>query len=588
MSKDETQFDLFDLTAQLSGDCAAQEHARFEPLANAEDLLNWVRSDPTRTENQKNNESSAIRWLGKVDDTSLSAIPLEARYLVDDRFRKIRALKMDKRRVSDIVSYATAPLVRLGVLAVGARRGGKVSYEWGRVLAPIKNQNDRYAVAVFARYCTGQGLEPCDVTLETWNAFADETLNRSSHCKPRALLQKIIRFSNDARSSDTSWPLPTLPKMANPRTYRVGKDQLPDSFWKDVDTYVAASSTPPKDIFDTEATRQLRPDTLVRYRAVLQRTASAQIHAGRDPQEIVDLHALLEVNWLKRGMNWLHQRAGGKFLRDHLNCVAAWISMADGYVRVSPESMERLRSIFTAIEKSLGPAEFSEKNMRKLDQFSDAETVREFLMLPYTIYACIRKKKALSDRDLIAMTAAIAIELLLTTMVRRKNLTDLDLAKHFWPAKPTKGMKWSISVDAEEVKNKQHLAFPLMPQTTRLLQYYLKACRPLLQKGPTTRLFLRKDGSSYKPEDLAGLVRRTIRKHLGIDVHVHLFRHIGTMLYLDAHPGNFGVPQRMLGHKSDVTTQRFYARLEATKAIKHFTAAVLGERNQRIAKLKIG
>lgn len=557
-------------------------------LKTAQDLLDWVKGDPTRTRNQRNNEGSAIRWLERVDNTPLAVIPLDPRYLVDDRIRKIRALKMDKRRVSDIVCYLSAALVRAGVLAVGARRGGKVSYEWAGLLDTIQNQNDRFAVGVFARYCTGLGLEPRDVTLEIWNRFSDETLNRSSHGKPRALLQKIIRFSNDARSSSTSWPLPALPRMTNPRTYRIETDRLPDPFWKDVDAYVVASSTPSKDIFDTKAARQLRPDTLERYRAVLQRTASAQIHAGRNPQEIVDLRALLDVSWLKRGMSWLHQRAGGKFLKDHLNCAAAWISMADGYVRMSPETMKGIRGIFDAIEKKLGPAEFSERNMRKLDQFADAETVRDFLMLPYSIFARVRKKKTLSDRDVSEMTAAVAIELLLGTMVRRKNLTNLDLAKHFWPAKPTRGMKWSISVEAEEVKNKQHLAFPLMPQTTHLVQYYLKACRRLLQKGTTTRLFLRKDGSPYAPEQLAGLVQRTIRRHLGIDVNVHLFRHVGTMLYLDAHPGNFGVPQRMLGHKSDVTTQRFYARLEATKAIKHFTAAVLGERNQRIAKLKIG
>jgi hypothetical protein len=59
------------------------------------------------------------------------------------------------------------------------------------------------------------------------------------------------------------------------------------------------------------------------------------------------------------------------------------------------------------------------------------------------------------------------------------------------------------------------------------------------------------------------------------------------MLYLAEHPGNFGVPQVMLGHTSDRTTQTFYARLQATQAIKHFTAVVLGARNDKIAKLKL-
>jgi hypothetical protein len=230
-----------------------------------------------RTRNQKKNEASAIRWLGRIDDTPLSAIPLEARYLVDDRIRKIRLLKMDKRRVSDIVSYLNAALIRAGVLALGARRRGDVSHKWAELLARISNQGQRNAVATFARYCSQRGIEPSDVTMDTWNGFAEETLYRSSHGNPRALILKIIRFSHDPASSVADWPLPALPKLANPRIYRVNKDQLPQSFWKDADAYVLASSTPPENIFDTGVARQLRPDTLQRYREVLCRTASAQI-----------------------------------------------------------------------------------------------------------------------------------------------------------------------------------------------------------------------------------------------------------------------------------------------------------------------
>ena len=35
---------------------------------------------------------------------------------------------------------------------------------------------------------------------------------------------------------------------------------------------------------------------------------------------------------------------------------------------------------------------------------------------------------------------------------------------------------------------------------------------------------------------MANLVSRTISRRLDLDVNVHLFRHFGTMLYLDAIP----------------------------------------------------
>jgi integrase len=124
--------------------------------------------------------------------------------------------------------------------------------------------------------------------------------------------------------------------------------------------------------------------------------------------------------------------------------------------------------------------------------------------------------------------------------------------------------------------------------TIGLVNFYLKKCRPLLLKRPSDMLFLRTNGLPKGRVMMAHLISRIIRSRLDLDVNVHLFRHIGTMLYLDAHPGNYGVPQVMLGHTSDRTTQKFYAHLQTTKAIKHFTAAVLGARDDKIAKLKLG
>ena len=44
----------------------------------------------------------------------------------------------------------------------------------------------------------------------------------------------------------------------------------------------------------------------------------------------------------------------------------------------------------------------------------------------------------------------------------------------------------------------------------------------------------------------------------------------------------------MLGHGSTKTTQQFYARMKATRAIELFTKAVLGGRDALIGNLKLG
>jgi len=171
------------------------------------------------------------------------------------------------------------------------------------------------------------------------------------------------------------------------------------------------------------------------------------------------------------------------------------------------------------------------------------------------------------------MMAAVGIELLLTTMIRRKNLAGIDLKKSFWPVRPTPAGAWSLSVDPCDVKNRQPLRFALSKPTIRLIDFYLNECRPLLLKEPTDLMFLRTNGEPKGRAMMANLVCRTLSRRLDLDVNIHLFRHIGTMLYLDAHPGHFGVPQVMLGHTSNKTTQQFYAHLQTTQAIIEALAA---------------
>ena len=54
-------------------------------METALDLLHWVEQDSSLTKFQRNNERAAIKWLGRVDSTPLAAIPLDARYLIDNR-----------------------------------------------------------------------------------------------------------------------------------------------------------------------------------------------------------------------------------------------------------------------------------------------------------------------------------------------------------------------------------------------------------------------------------------------------------------------------------------------------------------------
>src|SRR4029077_6748835 len=168
---------------------------------------------------------------------------------------------------------------------------------------------------------------------------------------------------------------------------------------------------------------------------------------------------------------------------------------------------ELREGIMNKIAKQLGTPEFSRRNIEKLEQFNDPKVVDEFLLLPFRIWDEVCRKKVITVEDATLMMAAVGIEILLATMVRLKNLANADLKTNFWPAKPRPDGTWTFRVKAKDVKNHKDLDFKLGKQTTRLIEFYLKKCWPLLAKGPTTtKLFLRTDGAPKGSVMMAHLV----------------------------------------------------------------------------------
>ena len=74
---------------------------------------------------------------------------------------------------------------------------------------------------------------------------------------------------------------------------------------------------------------------------------------------------------------------------------------------------------------------------------------------------------------------------------------------------------------------------------------------------------------------LAGQITSAIRRQIGLVVNPHLFRHLAAKLYLDAHPGEYALVARLLGHKSVQTTMDFYAAFDNAAAARHYHNEIL-------------
>src|SRR5690349_16703457 len=111
--------------ADIAMEFLAEEPATSSPLADlaplpilktAQDLLDWVKSDPDRDPNQRSNESSAIRALQRFLNLPLAAIPADEQYLLDVCYKAIRGpkslKKKDKKRRNGIITLLNRVLKR--------------------------------------------------------------------------------------------------------------------------------------------------------------------------------------------------------------------------------------------------------------------------------------------------------------------------------------------------------------------------------------------------------------------------------------------------------------------------------------------
>ena len=132
-----------------------------------------------------------------------------------------------------------------------------------------------------------------------------------------------------------------------------------------------------------------------------------------------------------------------------------------------------------------------------------------------------------------------------------------------------------IVIGGDETKNRDPQEFPIPPQSAALIDTYPLTHRGIFCGDTNSALFPGKNGGAKHANTLAEQIKAAVWTHAGLRWNPHLFRHAGAKLHLDENPGCYGIPRRVLGHRSDTTTTRFYAGQETAAAVRHFDQTIL-------------
>ena len=528
----------------------------FDALENADDL-------PPR---KRREMRSALKTLGRVlGDESLTKIPTNIsslnRLLAN---ASPAAFGISNRRWQNVLSLVRAALARTQRVEPGRRRSPPAP-EWAPLYAQL-NRSLRGRLSRLIRYLSDGLITPESVTAEhisEFMAMLEGTLLDGD-------VHKIARDGASAwRAASRTiagWPQIEWSVPSRRRDWTLPAETFPETFRRDLEAYLADLSH--DDPLDDGGYRRVSPRTIQRRRFDIMALASALVLCGRPASSISRLADLVEPEVFKAAVQYLLKRrssrganrpAESSYIAD---IVRSFLYIARHWVRCSPEVLKRIQSIHRRVRpKETG---LTKKNDERLRQFDTRANCRALVQLPAMLMRLADSGKMHRRAAALVAQLAVAIEIELLCPMRLKNLVALTLDQlHYRNGK----IGMSLHIPGEQVKNHHPIDLKIPESTRSLIEGYLKIHWRKLAKLECPYLFPGRDRLHHKIDHaLAAQIQKSIKKRLCLDMNVHLFRHFSALILLRRYPGQFGLVALLLGHTSERTTRRYYARFEQEQA----------------------
>jgi integrase len=509
---------------------------------------------------------SAVRTVAKALDRRLDEVPADPRLLAN-RLAEVApvTIGLSPGRWANVRSLLRAAISLIGKVGPGRHRS-PLSPSWKMLWDRLPTQTARTRLSRFMHFASIGEIEPATVTAETFATFR-AYLDTSLLKDPDRVYCATIDGWRAARAVILGWPDLEIARPNRHVLWALPLASFPESFQRDLHAWLDRISG--DDLMSDGPMRPVRPITRQSHAAQIRRFASAVVLTGRDAKTITSLADLTTIDAFTKGLTFLLRQRANK-PTGVINIAGTLKAIARHHVGVEQHHLEQMARII----RRIGPRQqgLTQKNRARLRPLDDPQTVGALLDLPTKLMDLASRERRLYKAALLAQTS-VAIEILEMTLMRMRNLVGLDIEKHLHRAR--RNCPLHIVIEGDESKNHAAQEYPLPPQSVELIDRYLAEYRPFLADPGNSALFPGKKVGAKHANTLAEQIKSAVWTHVGLRWNPHLFRHAEAKLYLDQNPGGYGVPQRVLGHRSDTTTTKFYAGQETAAAVRHFDQTIL-------------
>ncbi len=538
-----------------------------------------LRSD--LTDQRRLDLRSSLRTFAKVMGKTPDQVPADIGAL-NSQIAGMTAqmVGLSAPRWANVKSGLTTALSLTGAKVIAGKRRGALAPEWAALLDQVDGRYERARLSRFMSWCTAEGIAPADVGQADVDRFVVALAKESLVERPKAVHRDLALAWGRCRTTVAGWPEAEIKVPDNSRAYALAEEDFSDAFVQDVAAYLHHLAV--VDPFEETPRKAMAPTTLRDVKLRIYQLASALAETGRDPKTITGLCGIVAPEAAKTILRGQYQRNGGRKTGQLSNYARTLINAARHWVEASEADIDTLRALARSVTpKTSG---MTDRNRSRLRQFDNPVSVQRLIGLPRLVFDALPPQGRLSPAQALRAQSALGVAILiLGAPLRIKNLASLQLGVHVLETRPMglggnvgnvagKGATTTrhIVLPAHEVKNTKDLEFTLPIGLCKYLDVYVSRCLPLLVRGGGTYLFPNTTGGSKRPDGLSVQIKTFLKRETGLEVNVHLFRHLAGKLYLDRYPGDYATVQMLLGHKDLQTTIRAYVGMEQGDAIKRY------------------
>ncbi len=462
-------------------------------------------------------------------------------------------------------------LQELGVHAPKAVLHAPLAGVWAELLSRAPDSPQTACLRGLARWCDARGILPKDV----------DQLMIADYCEWRrcwTCLSLVTQLASNIRQGWNrfagkveGWPAHRLDHSRRFHGRRhLPLDSFPASFQDELQRYLA-SMTERADPLDVRSGRRLSPETVHFHREQLIGGATVLAQHLGGPDAITGLAKLVDEEPARLIILAEYDHKARKWRSQALPRISALTRVADRWLRSDvhrAKLCEFRRSISEGMDAELRRIGGSCRRREMLREFDDPVVLRKFLDLPEQ--CCRRADRFAAEGRLVTAAHAhergLALALLQEFALRRRNLANIDIARHF--QRDSRGRIIALTIDGSETKNGVTLGGRVRPELARRIERHLSRHRPQLLKGRESNwLFPAKTGSGHcSIEALTVRLRKTIATFVGIRMGPHGYRHLVAKLFAENDPTAMPVVQRVLGHADLKTTERMYGTMTTAAA----------------------